>query len=109
MMVIGPLSGPMIAKVVHVDPERDDGTRGEGVARPHPPQVFVVAVERQVRVVGRRGGLHPVGVRQHHQPVHFLDGPITLEFGRQPIQQLRMRRRRARVAEIARRADDALG
>ena len=46
--------------------------------------------------------------RGHHQPVHRLDAPAALdELGREPVEQFRMRRPLAHLAEVARRAHDA--
>ncbi len=66
----------------------------------------VLGIDRDVG--GDVAARHLVGLRGHHQPVHRLHAPAALdELERQPVEQLRMRRRLAHLAEVARRADDA--
>ncbi len=73
-------------------------------------------VEVREQIVGRIRGQslfaatrrHLIRAGEHDQPVQRLEPPARLDqFAGQPIEQLRMRRRRAQVAEIVRRTDDA--
>ena len=51
---------------------------------------------------------HLVGLRRHDQPVHLLDAPAAVhELDRQPVEQLRMRRLLAHLAEVIERRHDA--
>ena len=51
---------------------------------------------------------HLVGLGRHHQLVDLLDAPAAVhELDRQPVEQLRMRRLLAHLAEVVERRDDA--
>ena len=57
-------------------------------------------------VIGLRR--HVVGIRRHDEPVHPLDLPAAShEFVGQPVEQFRMRRRLAELAEVVGRRHDA--
>src|SRR5262245_10750390 len=59
----------------------------------HPPQVDVVPIDTRIGRAGSRiPGLHTIRVAGNHQSVKRFHTPVAVhEFGRQEIQQLRMR------------------
>ena len=79
-----------------------------GAEPPHvePPEQVVRRIDGQRPLVA--GGRHLVGARGHDQPVQRLELPVVVDQPqREPIEQLGMRRRRAQLAEVVGRADDA--
>ena len=74
--------------------------------RTEAPQIRFSGSHRHVGgIVERRR--HLVGVRHHHQLGDALEAPVLHELDRHPVEQFRMRRRIAHLAEVLERRHDA--